>query len=255
MPETAICLIGQISHRTLNYFTRASLSPGGLVLKKALQKQAHHQSLKYQRNSQCIPVPRRIQISANQLSDLRQIPRKISWLFIGVAKGATRLCKQLSKTESLAATALWLKLANGPDTGELMALRTSVCSLRRSCQSMESTDTFTVKYRSASRTLTKEQLQRAPNSLLSTILLAEECTKCPALEVPSDTSAPGLACWRNGSEELFEVRLCLSLNESYLVLIKPFQGSMLAAPSSLRAQNPREKYSAGVLGQLSAREG
>lgn len=69
-------------------------------------------------------------------------------------------------------------------------------------------ESFHVSYGGSTICLTREQLLTAPESLLSRLLLTEmqDAAKQP-LVIPSEDTAPGVAAWRDGSLETFEVSL------------------------------------------------
>ena len=71
-------------------------------------------------------------------------------------------------------------------------------------------NSFVIKFRPATRVLTRAQLQRAPESLISGFLLDSDAiaSKVDTLEVPTQAkkSSPGFAAWQNGTERLFQVR-------------------------------------------------
>lgn len=66
---------------------------------------------------------------------------------------------------------------------------------------------FSVKYLGAERKLTRDQLEKAPESLLSIILLGKDTGLVDhnALEIPSRDNAPQLAAWQAGNADLFQV--------------------------------------------------
>ena len=66
---------------------------------------------------------------------------------------------------------------------------------------------FKVKYKSITREVLRAQLQQAPDSILSRMLLDSEVDK---VSIPSEGSAPGPAIWREGSEQLFEASVASS---------------------------------------------
>lgn len=62
---------------------------------------------------------------------------------------------------------------------------------------------FLIKFEAAERLLTREQLQRAPESLLSAYLLSDSGHAEHGAH--SRGSVPDLSAWKDGSKELFQV--------------------------------------------------
>lgn len=65
---------------------------------------------------------------------------------------------------------------------------------------------YEVRYKSVTRKLTRSELEQAPESLISKILLQDTANKGDrTLVIPSDGTAPGCAVWLDGNEHVFEV--------------------------------------------------
>lgn len=65
---------------------------------------------------------------------------------------------------------------------------------------------FKVKYRGTERSLTRQQLERAPESVLSIALLRQEyAAGSDALEIPYSGTASAFGVWQDGTADLFQV--------------------------------------------------
>ncbi|KAK9788012.1 hypothetical protein WJX73_005864 [Symbiochloris irregularis] len=65
---------------------------------------------------------------------------------------------------------------------------------------------FEVSYKSCTRAIRRSELQRAPDSLLSKILLQDaDSADTRTLVIPSHGAAPDCATWQDGDASLFEV--------------------------------------------------
>lgn len=76
-------------------------------------------------------------------------------------------------------------------------------------QAQSRPETFQVRFGMSERTLKRTQLEKAPNSLISTALLTKEVADgAETIEIPSKASrgaAPGFAAWQDGTDQLFHV--------------------------------------------------
>ncbi|KAK9800896.1 hypothetical protein WJX73_008089 [Symbiochloris irregularis] len=83
---------------------------------------------------------------------------------------------------------------------------------------------FLIKFREARRSLTREQLKKAPESLLSTVLLGDDLVSAgnDTLEIPADETAsvPGLVGWHNGTVALFQICMDCYLEIGERVLLR-----------------------------------
>lgn len=68
-------------------------------------------------------------------------------------------------------------------------------------------DIFKITYKDCTRELSRDELAKAPDSLLGRILLSADQDHCDdELVIPSEGDAPDHAVWHDGDKELFEVR-------------------------------------------------
>ncbi|KAK9812524.1 hypothetical protein WJX73_005911 [Symbiochloris irregularis] len=91
-----------------------------------------------------------------------------------------------------------------------------------------------VRFGISERTLIRKQLEKAPDSLLSTALLTKEINNDAAtLEIPSKRSrgaAPDFAAWEDGSDDLFHASMNCSLDDVDQILDR---GSPKVIPAPL----------------------
>ncbi|KAK9789226.1 hypothetical protein WJX73_004173 [Symbiochloris irregularis] len=66
---------------------------------------------------------------------------------------------------------------------------------------------FDVKFQGVHRSLSRTQLEKAPDSLLSTVLLGDglPISSVGTLEIPSGTASSGLPGWADGTKDLFQI--------------------------------------------------
>ncbi|KAK9808569.1 hypothetical protein WJX73_010048 [Symbiochloris irregularis] len=112
---------------------------------------------------------------------------------------------------------------------------------------------FSVKFGRVTKTLSREQLERAPDSLVSAALLATTTGDTTStLEIPSQASqgaAPGFARWNKGTEDLFQVCMDCYVEESEEGQEERFC-KVLPAPAMISALDffniPQERWPVGV---------